>query len=64
MLVDKKFRGQGIGRKLTKDFIDWCKKNKADYISVTASTANKEAVSLYKKSGFKNYDVTLEMKLK
>lgn len=64
MITEKKFRGQGIGRKLTKSFIDWCKKNKINYVSVTTSTANKQALSLYKKSGFKDYDTTLEIKLK
>ncbi|MBT3282708.1 GNAT family N-acetyltransferase [bacterium] len=64
MLLDSKFRGQGIGRKLTKNFTDWCKKNKVDYVSVTASAKNKQAVDMYKKSGFKDYNITLEMKLK
>lgn len=64
MITDKKFRGKGIGRKLTKNFIAWCKKNKVNYVSVTASAGNKDAISLYKKSGFKDYDVVLEIKLK
>lgn len=64
MIIEKKFRGKGIGRKLTKNFIAWCKKNKVDYVSVTASTGNKQAIGLYKKSGFKDYDTILEIKLK
>ena len=64
MIIEKKFRGKGIGRKLTKDFISWCKKNKVNYISVTASAKNKDAISLYKKSGFKDYEVVLEVMLK
>jgi len=57
----KKFRGKGLGSKLTKDFIDWCKKNKVNYISVTASNQNKSALNFYRNSGFKDYELTLEM---
>lgn len=63
MIIDKKLRGKGIGKRLTKDFINWCKKNKADYIFVTAFAKNESALNLYRKSGFKDYNLTLEMKL-
>ena len=63
MLVEKKFRGKGLGSKLTKDFINWCKKNRIDYISVRASVGNKFTINFYRELGFKDYDLTLEMKL-
>ncbi len=63
MLIEKKFRGKGLGTKLTSDFINWCKKNKVDYISVKASAGNKLAINFYRKLGFKDYDLTLEISL-
>jgi len=63
ILIEKEFRGEGLGTKLTKDFINWCKKNKVDYISVKASAGNKLAINFYRKLKFKDYDLTLEMNL-
>ena len=63
MLIEKEFRGKSLGTKLTKDFINWCKKNKVDYISVKASAGNKLAINFYRKLGFEDYDLTLEMNL-
>ena len=63
MLIEEKFRNKGLGTKLTKDFIDWCKNNKVDYISATASAKNKSAINFYKNLRFKEYNLTLERKL-
>lgn len=64
MFVEESFRGVGIGTKLTKNFINWCKDNKIDYISVTASAQNKQTVDFYRKLDFKDYSLTLEMIIK
>lgn len=61
MIVDKKFRGEGVGEKLTKEFLKWCKIKKADCISVNASIQNEKGINFYKKMGFKNYSLTLEI---
>lgn len=64
MLVEENFRGAGIGTKLTKDFINWCKENEVENIAVTASTQNNQGVDFYKNLGFKDYSLTLEMVIK
>jgi ribosomal protein S18 acetylase RimI-like enzyme len=64
MIVDKKFRGKGIGKMLAKEFLKWCKVKKANYISVTASGKNISGIEFYRSLGFKDYDVTLEIKVK
>jgi len=64
MLIGKKFRGKGLGTKLTRDFINWCKKSKVDYIIVVASAQNKPTHKFYRKCGFKDYDLTLQLKIK
>jgi GNAT superfamily N-acetyltransferase len=63
MLIDKKFRGKNIGTKLAKNFVEWCEKNNVDYISADASAGNKKSLNFYRKLGFKDYDLTLEMKM-
>lgn len=64
MLVEESFRGGGIGVRLTKDFINWCEENKVNYIAATASAQNEQAIDFYRKIGFKDYDLTLEMIIK
>lgn len=64
MIVDKEFRGKGIGEKLTKKFLEWCKLKKADCISVNASIQNEKGINFYRKMGFKDYSLTLEIKRK
>jgi len=64
ILIESKFRGKSLGTKLTKDFIDWCKRNKVDYVSVNAFAKNELSLNLYRKFGFKDYNLSLEMKLR
>lgn len=63
MFIGKGFRNKGLGTRLVQDFIDWCRRKKVDYLSVTASAGNRPAVNFYKKRGFKEYDLTLRLKL-
>lgn len=63
MLIEKKFRGRSLGTKLTKNFLNWCKRNKVNYVSVRASAQNKTAINFYKSLGLKEYDLILEKKL-
>lgn len=62
MIIDKKLRGKGIGTKLTKEFFRWCKDEKVNYISVTASAKNISGIDFYRSLGFKDYNLTLELK--
>lgn len=64
MIIDKRFRGKGIGSILIKDFLNWCKSKKVTYISATASAKNEKIINFYRKLGFKDYNLTLEKRLK
>lgn len=64
MIIENEFRGKGIGDKLAQDFIDWCKKCNIGYIAVTASMLNEQGIYFYRKLGFKDYNLTLEMEIK
>ena len=61
MFVLDEFRSKGIGTKLAKDFISWCKKKKIKYIAVTASAKNNLGINFYRKLGFKDYNLTLQI---
>lgn len=61
MAVNDKFQRNGIGTRLVEEFLKWCKRNRIDYISVTASAKNIQAINFYRKMGFKDYNLTLEI---
>lgn len=53
LVVDKKFRGQGLGTKLIKTVIAKAKKTGAFVIDFTSKPTRESANNLYKKLGFK-----------
>lgn len=61
IFIEKKFRDKGLGAGLVKNFIDWCKEKRVNYVSVTASAKNKSAIDFYRHSRFKDYDLVLEL---
>ncbi|MFA5029774.1 MAG: GNAT family N-acetyltransferase [Patescibacteria group bacterium] len=60
MFVLEKFRSLGIGGKLFKEFIKWCRLKKAKRVRVVASAQNFRAIRFYRREGFKDYDLVLE----
>lgn len=60
MLVEEKYRGQGVGGKLIGEFKKWCLEKGISRIRVIASFDNKKAIEFYKREGFKEYDLILE----
>lgn len=63
IFVKENFRSGKIGAKLMDKFFSWCRNKKAERIQVRVSAGNSRAISLYKKIGFKDHDVVLEMGL-
>ena len=63
MFVLKKYRNKGIGGRLVKKFITWAKENGADNLRVTAFAGNKGAIRFYRQNRFRDYNLTLEMRL-
>lgn len=64
ILVLKKYRNKGIGRKLIEAFINWSRKKKLKRIYVSVYCKNKNAISFYKKNNFKMLDYGLELNIK
>ena len=52
MIVDEKYRGQGLGEKILLDLIRWAKGESVEVIELTTNSKRVAANSLYKKAGF------------
>lgn len=63
MYVLEEYRSFGIGGKLFKRFVDWCKIREVERIRVVASAKNTKAIEFYKKEGFETCEIALERKL-
>ena len=53
MFVDEQYQGNKIGEKLVDEFIKWAKSKDVERIELCVLNGNKQALSLYKKIGFK-----------
>ncbi|RKD30564.1 GNAT family N-acetyltransferase [Thermohalobacter berrensis] len=51
--VDKRYRGLGIGKEMTRYFIDKAKRMKAKSISLSTYIENHESIKIIEKNGFK-----------
>jgi GNAT superfamily N-acetyltransferase len=61
MFIVKGYRKKGIGTKLIRAFIEWCKKEGYNHIEIEAFSANKKGIKFYRKFGFKDYSLLLEL---
>jgi GNAT superfamily N-acetyltransferase len=61
MFIVKGYRKKGIGTKLIRAFLEWCKKEGCKHIEIEAFAANKKGIKFYHKFGFKDYALLLEM---
>lgn len=52
MIVNEKYRGQGLGEKILLDLIEWAKKEGVEVIELTTNPKRLAANSLYQKVGF------------
>ena len=61
--VKKKYRNNGIGKKLLNISLKWLKKNKIKYISLEIHLENEKALKFYRNLGFKDYTLKLAKKI-
>lgn len=59
IMVDKKYRGMGVGQQLLNMSKEWLFQNDVKQISLDVRTWNKKAQAFYKKNGFKLFNLTL-----
>lgn len=63
MFIAERYRGQGIGKELIKQFKMWAEKSKVKHLKVIASAENTQAIEIYKRSGFYESALILEASL-
>jgi len=63
MFVSDQYRGFGIGTEFITLFEDWCRGKGIKRVRIVASAGNTEAIKLYHRLGYKDYDVKLEKDL-
>ncbi len=61
--VKDKFRNQGIGKKLLDARIEWFKKNGVKFLEMNVDARNKKALNIFRKYGFKDYQIKLKKEI-
>lgn len=63
LYVDKNYRKQGIATALMNTVKEWAKENGVKYLFLNVLEENKNAISLYYKNNFKNFERKLKLDL-
>jgi ribosomal protein S18 acetylase RimI-like enzyme len=63
MFVERSYRTQGVGKRLAREFTTWSKEKGAGRVTVTAYSANKNAIAFYERLGFVPKYTTLELRI-
>ncbi|MEN8245521.1 MAG: GNAT family N-acetyltransferase [Thermodesulfobacteriota bacterium] len=62
MFVKPNFRSQGVGIMFVNQFIEWAKAQ-AKRVKVVVSAKNNRGIKFYRKAGFIDHEIVLEMKI-
>jgi len=63
MFILPEFRGGIAAYRLVEKIKEWALSKNADYLKFSTQSANERMLSLFRKRGFKDHQVVLEMKL-
>lgn len=63
LYVDKNYRKQGIATELMNNVKEWAKEKGVKYLFLNVLEENKNAMSLYYKNNFKNFERKLKLEL-
>ncbi|MFH1207273.1 MAG: GNAT family N-acetyltransferase [Patescibacteria group bacterium] len=63
LYVRPRYRSKGIGTQLGRVFNQWCRRRGISRMSIKVSAKNRRAVHLYRRMGYKEYEIILEKKL-
>jgi ribosomal protein S18 acetylase RimI-like enzyme len=63
VVVDVRARGQGVGKRLVREVVEHCRRHDAVEVHVWTDRTNARAIGLYKKLGFEDRGVLLELAL-
>jgi len=57
--VNQNMRGKGIGKEIYKKSMDWFKEKEVKRISLEVNFLNKKTIELYRKLGFKEFEINM-----
>jgi ribosomal protein S18 acetylase RimI-like enzyme len=63
VFIDEKYRKREVGKSLFKEFVKWCKNKKIRHIELSVHAKNQLGIDVWKKFGFKPYEITMERNL-
>lgn len=63
LMILPEYQKRGLARELWKRFIEWCKERRIKNITACVFSKNTNAIKFYKKLGFRDYDLRLEIDL-
>ncbi|MDD7986603.1 GNAT family N-acetyltransferase [Lentisphaera marina] len=63
IIIDQKFRQQGIGNVLLKKAKEWSKNQKLQQLQLVVWSANQDAINFYTKNGFKTLSQKMLLEL-
>src|SRR3990167_3711162 len=59
IFVKKKYRNKGIGSKIFRDLMQWLEKSNVKHVELHVDSRNRKTILLWKKLGFKDYQINL-----
>ncbi len=63
LYVRRYYRSHGLGTLMAEAFNSWCRKKGIGHVSIMVSAKNKRAARLYRRMGYREYNIILEKKL-
>lgn len=64
LVVLKRYRQKGIASQLMRQFEEWARSKKINFIDLNITSKNKVAYNLYSKLGYSDYTLTMVKRLK
>lgn len=64
IFLKKEYRERGIGKELAKEMLNWFKSKNIEWIQLTTHAKNTSSIKFWKKMGFKEYSIRLNLLLK
>lgn len=64
IFVKKEYRNKGVGKKLVKEMLNWFKSKNIKWIQLTTHAKNINSIKFWKKLGFKEYSIRMNLLLK
>ncbi|RZL00108.1 MAG: GNAT family N-acetyltransferase [Pedobacter sp.] len=64
IVVDEKFRGQGIGTQIIRAIKEWGSHHETDYLELSVLAKNERAMQLYMNEGFEAHSISMRIRMR